>query len=122
MGELLRDYAAPGYSGDIDLRVAQPCYEASGQPCRRRRTIRQKRPRRPANAGHVKDDRRRTRERLKQRLRQLPIGADPVEQQQRRPTAAPVADGDLKQLPIDRDLSQLDLARLYWPSIGQIIS
>src|SRR5258705_8935369 len=112
MGELLRDRAPPGYASDIDLRVAELRNETGGKPCERRRAVRQERPRRAADTRRVKDDRRRARERLKERLRQLPIGADPVEQQQRRLLTAPVPDGDLEQLPIDRDFPRLDLARL----------
>ena len=40
---------------------------------------------------------------FEKRLRQLPVRADSVEQQQRRLRTAAVPDGDLEQLPVDRD-------------------
>ena len=111
MRELLRDSTTPGDAGDVDLCVAELCDEAGGKPRQRRRAIRQQRPGRTADTRHVKDDCRRARECFKERLRQLPVGADPVEQQQRRPAAAAVPDGDLEQLTVDRDLPRLDLRR-----------
>src|SRR5258708_2901391 len=101
MRELLRDSAAPGDAGDVDLRVAEPGNETSGKPCQRRRAIWQERPGRSADARHVKDDCRRARECFEERLRQLPVGADSVEQQQWRAAAATMPDRDLKQLTVD---------------------
>ena len=85
MRELLRDAAAPGDTGDVDLAVSELCNETGGKPRQRRWAIRKERHGRAADAGHIKDDCRRTRECFKERLRQLPVRANSVEQQQRRP-------------------------------------
>ena len=108
MRELLRDSAAPGHAGDVNLCVAELRNKTGGKTRQRRRAIRQERPGRTADAGHVEDDCRRARECFKERLRQLPVGADPIEQQQRRLAAATMPDRDLKQLTVDHDLPSFD--------------
>ena len=94
--------------GNYDVYVIPT---TGGKPRQRRRTIWQERPRRTADAGHVKDNRRRTGEGFEEGLCQLPIGADSVEQQQRRLRAAAVLDRHLQRLAVDRDLSCLDRRR-----------
>src|SRR5258707_13737246 len=104
MRELLRDSASPGHAGDVDLCVAELGNETGGKPRQRRWAIRQERPGRTADARHVKDDCRRARKCFQERLRQLPVGADPVEKQNRPPPAGTMPDRDLKQLTADRYL------------------
>src|SRR5258708_29685629 len=104
MRELLRDSASPGHAGDVDLCVAELGNETGGKPRQRRRAIRQDRPGRTADARHVKDDCRRPRECFEERLRQLPVRPDSVEQQQRRPPAATIPDSDLKPMTLYPDL------------------
>jgi len=104
MRELLSDRAAPGYAGDVDLRIAEFRNKTGGEPRERRGAIRQERLWRAAHAGHVENDRGRTREGLEKGPRQFPVGPDPIEQQQWRLLAAAMLDRDLKRLPADRHL------------------
>ena len=94
MRELLRDAAAPGDAGHIDLAVSEFGNQTGGQPRQRRWPVWQGRRGRAADSGHVEDDRRGMRERLKEGFCQLPIRADAVEREQRRPIAGTMPDRD----------------------------
>jgi len=94
----------------IDLAVSE--LQTGGQPRQRRWPVWQGRRGRAADSGHVEDDRRRMRERFKEGFCQLPIRADAVEQEQRRPIAGTMPDRDLERLAADRDMPYLDVAWL----------
>ncbi len=96
MRELPRDATSPGHAGDVDLRIAKLRDETGAKPRRRRWAIWQRRRRRTADTGHIKDDCRRARECFREVLRQLPVGPNSVEQQQRRLQAVTVPDGNLE--------------------------
>ena len=112
MRELLRDAAAPGDAGHIDLAVSEFGNQTGGQPRQRRWPVWQGRRGRAADSGHVEDDRRRMRERFKEGFCQLPIRADAVEPEQRRPIAGTMPDRDLERLAADRDMPYPDVAWL----------
>jgi hypothetical protein len=120
MRELLRDAAAPGDAGHIDLAVSERGNQTSGKPRQRRWPVWKRRWGRAADPGHVEDDRRRIGERFKEGFCQLPVGTNSVEQQQRGLIAGTMPYRDLKRLPAEQDLPHLDVAWLggYRNSLG----
>ena len=113
MRELLRDAAAPGDAGHIDLAVSERGNQTSGKPRQRRWPVWKGRQGRATDPGHVEDDRRRIGERFKEGFCQLPIRANSVEQEQRRPITSTMPDRDLERLTADQHLPHLDVAWLH---------
>src|SRR5262245_23025674 len=105
--ELLRQCAAPGYAQNVDLRASQLIEELRGQPGDSRWAIRQSRRRRTADAGHVKDDRWKTLERVEKRFDQFDIGTDAIEHEQRHQRLVAAPNADAQRLP--SDIMQTDL-------------
>ena len=82
--KLLRERAAPRDAQHVHLLVSQLIEQPGAQPRQRRRTVRQARRGRAADARHVEDDHLGTVERVEKGLDQLDAGADSVEEKQRR--------------------------------------
>src|SRR5262249_17286873 len=111
--ELLRQCAAPRQTENVHLRVTQLVEQLRAQPCQRRRTVWQPGRRRAADTGHVEDDRFGSIERVEKRLDQLDIGADSVEEKERRARLVPAPNADAKRLPFDLVQADLHLSLPY---------
>src|SRR5271166_1101847 len=100
MGELLSDPAAPGDAGDVDLMISQ-LRDKAAEARDARWTVRQFWQGRAADSRHVENDRRRLGQRLEERLRELPIRPDAVEEQKGRTGIVAALHRDQKLLTAD---------------------
>ena len=110
MGKLLRHSAAPGNATDVGALMSKFRQKLRGQPRNRRRPIWVGWGRGSANTWHVEDDRFRALQRAQEGLRQLEVGADAVEQQERRSTLGTAFDGDSQALRPDFDHPKLEFS------------
>jgi hypothetical protein len=99
--ELLRQRAAPGHAQHVDFLVSELVEQPRGQPRQGGGTVGQGGRRRAAHARHVEYDRRGPVERVEERLDQLDVGADAVEDEQRRARRVAAPDADPQRLPAD---------------------
>src|SRR6516225_9738679 len=107
VGKLLGDCTSPGKAQHVDLLMSQLVEQPCAQACQCRCAIWQPWRRRTAYAWHVKDDCGLPVERVEKRFDQFDIGANPVEQEQRRPRLVAAPDANAKRLPVN--IVQADL-------------
>ena len=108
MGELLRNPAAPRHAADVGALMSKFRQKLRGQTRNRREPIGVGRGGGAADAWHVEDDRFRALQRAQEGLRQLEVGADAVEQQERRSTLRAAFYGDSQGLRPDFDHPELE--------------
>ena len=112
MGELLGDAAAPGDAGDVDLGISERGDKTLAEARDARRTVGQFRQRRAADSRHVEDDRRGLGQRFEERLRELPVGPDAIEEEKGRARFPAGLHGDQKLLTVDRHHLRFDAGGL----------
>ena len=104
--ELLRDRATPRHAEHVDPADADMVEQTFRNPGNARGAVGRPRRWRTADAGHVEDDDRRSVQRVDERPRQLDVGAEPVQDEQRH--ARRIAGADAVADSLGPDLYLLD--------------
>ncbi|MNT24639.1 hypothetical protein D3C72_1601240 [compost metagenome] len=109
MGELLGQGAAPGHADGADLAVIQVVQHARGQLGQAGKAVRHARGGGAADAGHIEGDHFQVRvQRLDEGEHQFKVGADAVEDQQRRHMRLAGPNGRADGLAVELDGSEYE--------------